>query len=141
MYLTQRIAIAGLLLAFTACGSDPGARGPLGQWIKGKKLSAKISAVSMGPLNGPLIELRNDSNEETGITPFRVEVTFPNAGKKSERFEGLGELTPALKPGESVTLPFMLMGGVAANDFPRKVSIYIGPEGGAEQEVFTATFK
>ena len=127
------------LALLLSCGSCTSGNG--GEWLKGEKLSVKGTIISMGSAIEPGFEVRNDSNEEIRVTPFKLEATFEKSGGRMATFDGVNGEPIVLKPGESFRVPPGIAPSASNIDRLLESQISMGPENGIEHAVFTINFK
>lgn len=119
-------------LCLMSCSSNPGITGKTGQWIKGKAISLKATLTNIGVM----CELRNDSDKEVSIDPIKLVFWSKSKGKQELSFSAADTGQGAkLQPRESFKLP-----PLGDTHDSEKLSIYLGPDGSPEQEVFTVTW-
>jgi hypothetical protein len=117
----------GLALFLTAattiaCG-DTGVEGGSGEWLRGRSLSVRM--MSTGTDDG--VEIRNDSDHDVSMAPFRIKL----GDHEYMDLVPEDEQSAFLEPGESFTF------SIAAAPDVDQVLIEIGA--GADREVFTVT--
>ena len=115
-------SLALFLAAATAfaCG-DSGVEGGSGEWLRGQALSVRM--MSTGPNSS--VEIRNDSEENVPMAPFRIKLgdhDYMDLVPEDEQ-------SAFLEPGESFTF------SIGAAEDVDQVLIEIGE--GANREVFT----